>query len=134
MALMVPSIGAINFNTLDGTFFGSDQPYAIPTSKFTASLLDASDEVQLPNAALPKARLRTDQSELKPLSVDRFITVALSPAQWYLKGQSYRRHFRDDALKHFEQHVILLAPATPVSAPVIGTEWIEASDQKMPCR
>jgi Asp-tRNA(Asn)/Glu-tRNA(Gln) amidotransferase A subunit family amidase len=78
--------------------------------------------------------LRTHQAELEPLSVDRFIAGALSPAQWYVKAQRYRRHFRDEALKLFEKHDILIAPATPVSAPTIGTEWIEVNGQKMPCR
>jgi AtzE family amidohydrolase len=135
---------------LAGYFDKNAGPYAIATSKLAASLLGANDEVQLPNAALGRAAaflitnaeggalhtpwLRTHQAELEPLSVDRFIAGALSPAQWYLKAQRYRRRFRDDALKLFDQHDILIAPATPVSAPVIGTEWIDVNDQKMPCR
>jgi AtzE family amidohydrolase len=162
-----PSIAPINHETLDGTFPVVDGhplrvarlcgyfdvnagAYATATSKLAASLLGASDEVELPNAGLGRAAaflitnaeggalhtpwLRTHQAELEPLSVDRFIAGALSPAQWYLKAQRYRRHFRDEALKLFEKHDILIAPATPMSAPTIGTEWIEVNGQKMPCR
>jgi AtzE family amidohydrolase len=135
---------------LSGYFDTNSDAYALATSKLAASLLGANDEVELPNAALGRAAaflitnaeggalhtpwLRTHQAELEPLSVDRFIAGALSPAQWYLKAQRYRRHFRDEALKLFEQHDILIAPATPVSAPLIGTEWLEVNGQKMPCR
>jgi AtzE family amidohydrolase len=162
-----PSIAPINETTLDGKyptinghpmrvarlsgyFDVNAAAYAIATSKLAASLLGASDEVELPNAGLGRAAaflitnaeggalhtpwLRTHQAELEPLSVDRFIAGALSPAQWYLKAQRYRRHFRDEALKLFEKHDILIAPATPMSAPTIGTEWIEVNGQKMPCR
>jgi AtzE family amidohydrolase len=166
-----PSIAPINDAILDGTFpvidvHANSHPirvarlcgyfdenagaYATATSKLAASLLGATDEVELPNTALGRAAaflitnaeggalhtpwLRTHQAELEPLSVDRFIAGALSPTQWYLKAQRYRRHFRDEALKLFEKHDILIAPATPMSAPTIGTEWIELNGQKMPCR
>jgi AtzE family amidohydrolase len=135
---------------LCGYFDVNAGAYATATSKLAASLLGADNEVELPNAALGRAAaflitnaeggalhtpwLRTHQAELEPLSVDRFIAGALSPAQWYLKAQRYRRHFRDEALKLFEKHDILIAPATPMSAPTIGTEWIEINGQKMPCR
>jgi AtzE family amidohydrolase len=162
-----PSIAPITAANLDGVFPSIDgRPlrvarlggyfdvnagaYATATSKLAASLLGASDEVELPNAGLGRAAaflitnaeggalhtslLRTHQADLEPLSVDRFIAGALSPAQWYLKAQRYRRHFRDQALKLFDKHDILIAPATPMSAPTIGTEWIEINGQKMPCR
>jgi AtzE family amidohydrolase len=135
---------------LAGYFDKNAGPYAIDTSKLAAKLLGADDEVEIPNAALGRAAaflitnaeggalhtpwLRTHQAELEPLSVDRFIAGALSPAQWYLKAQRYRRRFRDEALKLFAKHDVLIAPATPVAAPLIGTEWIEVNGQKMPCR
>jgi AtzE family amidohydrolase len=166
-AFAAPSIAPIDFTSLDGHFYGLGSeplrvarltgyfdanagPYAIAASKLAASLLGASDEVEMPHAALGRAAaflitnaeggalhtpwLRTHQNELEPLSVDRFIAGALSPAQWYLKAQRYRRRFRDEALKLFHKYDLLIAPATPVSAPVIGTEWIEVNGQKMPCR
>jgi AtzE family amidohydrolase len=135
---------------LTGYFDTNASPYARATATLAANLLGATDEVEMPNAALGRAAaflitnaeggalhtpwLRTHQAELEPHSVDRFIAGALSPAQWYLKAQRYRRHFRDEALKLFNTHDILIAPATPVSAPLIGTEWIEVNGQKMPCR
>jgi AtzE family amidohydrolase len=159
-AYCAPAIELINSATLGnkqlrvarltGYFDQNSGTYATEASKLAASLLGANDEVDIPNAALGRAAaflitnaeggalhtpwLRTHQSELEPLSVDRFIAGALSPAQWYLKAQRYRRQFRDEALKLFANHDILIAPATPVSAPVIGTEWIEVNGQTIPCR
>jgi AtzE family amidohydrolase len=135
---------------LQGYFDTNASPYARATAILAAKLLGATDEVEIPNAALGRAAaflitnaeggalhtpwLRTHQDDLEPHSVDRFIAGALSPAQWYLKAQRYRRQFRDAALKVFDAHDILIAPATPISAPLIGTEWIEVNGQKMPCR
>jgi AtzE family amidohydrolase len=142
-AYSAPSMALISEAMLDGSFSVNDgkpiriarltgyfdtnaSAYAVATSKLAASLLGADHEVELPNAALGRAAaflitnaeggtlhtpwLRTHQAELEPLSVDR------------------------QALKLFENHDILIAPATPVSAPLIGTEWIDVNGQNMPCR
>ena len=34
----------------------------------------------------------------------------------------------------FKDWDLLLAPATPVSAPLIGTEWLDINGQHLPCR
>jgi AtzE family amidohydrolase len=78
--------------------------------------------------------LRTRASEFEPLSVDRFIAGALQPADWYLKAQRFRRIYRDRVNALFEQWDVLIAPATPVSAPEIGTEWLDINGTRHPCR
>ena len=78
--------------------------------------------------------LRTRADDFEPLSVDRFIAGALQPGAWYVRAQRFRRVYRDKVNALFEHWDVLLAPATPVSAPVIGTEWLNINGQHLPCR
>ena len=72
--------------------------------------------------------------EFEPLSVDRFIAGALQPAAWYLRAQRFRRVYRDRVQALFRDWDVLLAPATPVSAPLLGTEWLDINGAQLPCR
>ena len=45
---------------------------------------------------------------------------ALLPGSWYVKAQRFRRHYRANVLKVFNEVDIVLAPATPCSAPTLG--------------
>ena len=78
--------------------------------------------------------LRTRAHDFEPLSVDRFLAGALQPAAWYLQAQRFRRIYRDKVNALFTQWDVLLAPATPVSAPLLGAEWIDINGQQLPCR
>jgi AtzE family amidohydrolase len=84
--------------------------------------------------SLHLADLRTRAAEFEPLSVDRFIAGALQPADWYLKAQRFRRIYRDRVNALFEQWDVLIAPATPVSAPLIGEEWLDINGTRHPSR
>ena len=66
--------------------------------------------------------------------MDRFIAGALQPAHWYLRAQRFRRSYRDRVNALFQQWDLLVAPATPVAAPPIGTEWIDIQGTQLPCR
>jgi AtzE family amidohydrolase len=84
--------------------------------------------------ALHLAELRTRADDFEPLSVDRFISGALQPAAWYVRAQRFRRMYRDKVNELFKHWDVLIAPATPVTAPAIGTEWIEIGGERHPCR
>lgn len=74
--------------------------------------------------------LRRRADDFEPLSVDRFIAGALQPAAWYVRAQRFRRVYRDQVNALFKDWDLLLAPATPVCAPMIGTEWLEINGQR----
>ena len=97
--------------------------------RIAAFIITASE-----GGALHLDNLRHRIEEMEPLSVDRFMSGALQPAAWYIKAQKFRRIYRDKVNALFENWDVLLAPATPVSAPVIGTEWLEIQDQTLPSR
>lgn len=84
--------------------------------------------------SLHLADLRARAQDFEPLSVDRFIAGALQPAHWYLRAQRLRRQYRDRVNALFEHWDLLLCAATPVSAPLIGQEWIEVNGQRHPTR
>ncbi|MCM2340935.1 amidase family protein, partial [Rhodoferax sp.] len=115
-----------------------------------AKALGATDMVTWPDAELGRAAafiisaaeggslhlddLRTRADDFEPLSVDRFIAGALTPAHWYVRAQRFRRVYRDKVNALFQHWDVLLAPATPVAAPEIGAEWIDINGTRYPSR
>ena len=84
--------------------------------------------------SLHLADLCTRVEDFEPLSVDRFIAGALMPASWYLRAQRFRRVYRDRVNALFNDWDVLLAPATPVCATPIGTEWMDIQGTQHPTR
>lgn len=80
------------------------------------------------------ADLRRRAQDFEPLSRDRFLAGALLPAAWVVQAQRVRQAFARQFARVFETVDVLLAPATPCVAPVIGTEWIELNGQRLPAR
>ena len=56
------------------------------------------------------------------------------PADWYIKAQRFRRVYLNRVNALFQDWDVLIAPATPVSAPVIGSEWLDVNGVRHPCR
>jgi 1-carboxybiuret hydrolase len=85
-------------------------------------------------AALHLPDLRTRAQDFEPLSRDRFLAGALLPAAWVQQAQRLRHWFARQVAASFEHVDVLLAPATPCTAPRIGTEWLEIDGQRLPAR
>ncbi|MES2942864.1 MAG: AtzE family amidohydrolase [Pseudomonadota bacterium] len=143
-------IDGLRIGVLGGYFHDNASPAAREAVAAAAKALGATEEVIWPDAALARAAafitsaseggslhladLRSRPDDFEPLSVDRFISGALQPAHWYLRAQRYRRVYRDKVNALFKDWDVLLTPATPVSAPVIGTEWLDINGVQQPCR
>ncbi len=148
--VMKHGVQGLRIGILGGYFHEHATPAARAVATLAASTLGATEEVQWPDAALGRAAafiitageggslhlndLRTRQQDFEPLSVDRFLAGALQPADWYIKAQRFRRVYRDRVNALFEKWDVLIAPATPVSAPVIGTDWLEINGVRHPSR
>ncbi|MDB5939714.1 MAG: amidase [Polaromonas sp.] len=144
------SAKGLRIGVLGGYFHDHATPPAREAVMTVAKLLGATEHVEWPDAALGRAaafivsaseggslhlqNLRTRADEFEPLSVDRFIAGALQPAAWYLRAQRFRRLYRDRVNALFQHWDVLLAPATPVSAPLVGTEWLDINGAQLPCR
>ncbi len=148
--LMGRGIKGLRIGVLGGYFHDNVTPEAREVVALAASTLGARAEVTWPDAALARAAafiitaseggslhlddLRTRADDFEPLSVDRFIAGALQPVDWYLRAQRFRRMYRDKVNTLFRDWDVLLTAATPVSAPAIGTEWLDINGTKQPCR
>ncbi|WP_395055053.1 AtzE family amidohydrolase [Polaromonas sp.] len=140
----------LRIGVLGAYFQDNAGPEAREAVALAGRTLGAQSEVLWPDAALARAAafiitaseggslhlgdLRTRADDFEPLSVDRFIAGALQPVDWYLRAQRFRRVYRDKVNTLFKDWDVLLTPATPVSATVIGTEWLELNGVRQPCR
>lgn len=85
-------------------------------------------------ATLHLADLKKRPQDFEPLSRDRFLAGALLPSAWIVQAQRVRQAFARQLARVFETVDVLIAPATPCVAPVIGTEWLEIAGQRLPAR
>ena len=143
-------IDGLRIATLGGYFHDNAGPEARAAVARVAQALHATRIVELPQVARARAAafiisnaqggalhlpdLRTRAADFEPLSRDRFLAGALLPAAWVQQAQRMRRWFALRAAELFRKFDVLLAPATPCVAPVIGTEWIEINGQRLPAR
>ncbi|MFM2450417.1 MAG: biuret hydrolase [Pseudomonadota bacterium] len=143
-------VQGLRIGLLAGYFSDNAGPAARLAAAVAAQSLAASDEVIWPDAALGRAAaylitaceggslhlddLRARPQDFEPLSVDRFTAGALMPADWYIKAQRFRRVYLNRVNALFQDWDVLIAPATPVSAPVIGSEWLDVNGVRHPCR
>jgi aspartyl-tRNA(Asn)/glutamyl-tRNA(Gln) amidotransferase subunit A len=59
---------------------------------------------------------------------------ALLPGAWYVKAQRFRRQYRAAVQKLFGEVDIILAPATPCTAPRIGQVMMKLGGVELPVR
>jgi AtzE family amidohydrolase len=147
---LAEGVRGLRIGILGGYFHDHATPAARSVAALAATTLGATEQVTWPEPALARAAafiitaseggslhlpdLRVRPDDFEPLSVDRFISGALQPADWYIKAQRYRRAYRDEVNALFEQWDLLITPATPVSSPAIGTDWLEINGVKHPSR
>jgi AtzE family amidohydrolase len=128
--------------------YASDEARA--AAMLVAKALGAKQEVELPEPHRARAAafiiaaseggarhletLKRQYEQFEPMSRDRLVAGALTPASWYLQAQRFRSWFREKTAELFSHYDLLIAPATPVSATPIGTEWMELGGEKMPLR
>ncbi len=140
----------LRIGVLSGYFDDHASAAAREVVALAASTLGTTASVSWPDAGLARAAafiitaseggslhlddLRTQLASFEPLSVDRFIAGALQPADWYLRAQRFRRIYRDRINALFADWDVLITAATPVSAPLIGTEWLDINGTQQPCR
>jgi AtzE family amidohydrolase len=141
---------SLRIGLLGGYFEDNAGDAARKAADTAADSLGARRGVVWPDAALARAAafivtaseggalhlplLRERAAEFEPLSVDRFIAGALQPAAWYTRAQRFRARSRDKVLALFKDWDVLIAPATPITAPLIGTESFELNGKVLPAR
>jgi aspartyl-tRNA(Asn)/glutamyl-tRNA(Gln) amidotransferase subunit A len=125
-------------------------PEAFAAVATVATALDASRTVEIPaagraraaafvittseGAALHLKRLQTRPQDFDPDVRDRLIAGAMVPAAWVAQAQKFRRWYREQVLRLFEDIDVILAPATPCRAPRIGQKTMVLDGVEMPVR
>ena len=133
-----------------GYFRAGASPEALAALDAVAAALDATTEIELPEAARARAaayvitasegaalhlpRLRARPDDFDPDVRDRLIAGALIPAAIVTQAQKFRRWYRDAMLRLFDEVDVILAPATPCVAPLIGQKTFVLDGRKLPLR
>jgi AtzE family amidohydrolase len=120
-----------------GGYFGQGgMPEAYAAVERAARLIGASETVVFAEAAAARAAamvissvegarvhlsdLRARAADFDPMTRYRFLAGALVPATAYVQAQQFRRWFADEVRKVFARVDVVLAPATPFAAPLVG--------------
>jgi 1-carboxybiuret hydrolase len=115
-----------------------------------ATALGANRDIEIPEAQRARAaayvittsegaslhldRLRTRAMDFDPATRDRLIAGAMVPAALVNRAQKFRRWYRGEVLKLFENVDAILAPATPCTAPAIGQQTFVVDGVELPVR
>ncbi|MGB0670722.1 MAG: amidase family protein, partial [Rhodospirillales bacterium] len=78
--------------------------------------------------------LRTRAADYDPDTRDRFLAGALLPAAWVQKAQRVRLWWLEQMLASFREVDLLVVPATPCPAPLIGQKVLDVGGQERPLR
>jgi 1-carboxybiuret hydrolase len=134
----------------DGYFRIGAAPEALAALDGIAKALGVTETIAIPEAqrarsaayvitttegaALHLDRLRTRPDDFDPDVRDRLIAGALVPAAAVTQAQKFRRWFRNEMLRLFQNVDAILAPATPCVAPLIGQKTFVLDGQEVPLR
>jgi amidase/aspartyl-tRNA(Asn)/glutamyl-tRNA(Gln) amidotransferase subunit A len=135
---------------LGGWFREMALPEALSAVDRVAAALGTSRLVELPEVQRARAAaflitcgeggalhlddLRRQAHDFDPHTRDRFLANALVPAAWVVQAQRVRHWFARRVAKALQTVDVLIAPATPCTAPPIGTEWLDIAGQRLPAR
>lgn len=131
-------IYGIRIAIADDYFLKGAEPEALAAVQQVADALNVTEYVTIPEAHRARAaafvitaneganlhleKLRSRPQDFDPATRDRFLAGALIPSNWYLQAQRFRRWYRDRVWEVFQHVDVILAPTTPISAPLIGQQ------------
>lgn len=129
-------------------FFGT--PEAQAHVQAVAKALEVTKTVTLPDAQAARAaafiitmaegaalhldRLRDRPDDFDPEVRDRLLAGTMLPAVWVTRAQKLRRVFREKVLRLFDRVDAILAPATPMTAPLLGQKTAMFGGVELPVR
>ena len=147
---LIEGIGGLRIAIAGDYFAKGGEPEAFEAVATVAKALGATRTVVLPQAAAARSaayvitaiegaqlhlpRLRTRPQDFDPDTRERFMAGALLPGAWYVKAQRFRRQYRANVLKLFDEVDVILAPATPCTAPKLGQTMMKIGGVELPVR
>ncbi len=149
-ARLEQTIAPSRIAVLEGWFEDGASSEMLQAVAAVAAGLGASARAELPKAELArsaafcisafeggqrhKENLRQRPQDYDPATRPRLIAGALQPAETIYQAQRFRAWFRAEAEKLFEKFDILLAPASPCVAPLLGQKTMRINGQDIPVR
>lgn len=150
----LPGLGArdvgLRVGVLDGWFREMADAQGLAAVDAVADALGARRRALLPGAERARAAafvltsasggnlhieaLKTRAGDFDPATRSRLLAGALLPANLVLQAQRFRQMFLAEVMAAFRDHDLLLAPATPCAAPLLGQPTIRIGDQDLPTR
>jgi len=150
LACIHDGIDGLKIAVAGGYFRKGAAPEALTALERVATALAARREIEIPEAARARAaayvitategaalhldRLRTRAHDFDPAVRDRLIAGAMVPATLVNKAQKFRRWYRARVLELFTEVDVILAPATPCTAPLIGQQTFVLDGVELPVR
>lgn len=147
---LAPARDGLRIAMLGGHFQRGAGPEAMTALDACARALDVTETVELPDAGLARAaaflitasegaalhleRLRRQPEAFDPAVRDRLFAGAVIPGSVVTQAQKFRRWFQARAAELFERVDVLLAPATPCTAPLIGQKTFVLDGVELPVR
>ncbi|WP_376986517.1 AtzE family amidohydrolase [Bosea sp. R86505] len=143
-------IGGLRIAVAGGHFATDGMPEATAAVAQVAQALGATRSFALEGAAIARAaaflitnsesatfhldRLRERADDFDPETRDRFLAGAMLPAAWYVQAQRARRWFHDTMMRVFADVDLIIAPATPCPAPLVGQKTLKLRGETVPLR
>jgi 1-carboxybiuret hydrolase len=149
-ALLDQGVNGLRIAVANGYFRKGAFPEARVALDRVAAALHVNRDVEIPEAhraraaayvitateaaALHLDRLRSHPHDFDPAVRDRLIAGAMIPATLVNKAQKFRRWYRERVLALFAELDVILAPATPCTAPLIGQQTLVLDGVELPVR
>jgi aspartyl-tRNA(Asn)/glutamyl-tRNA(Gln) amidotransferase subunit A len=149
-SLLTKGIDGLRVAVAGGYFQNNVFPEAVEAVSRVAKALNATTTVELPEAARARAaayvitttegaslhldRLRTRPNDFDPAVRDRLIAGAMVPAPLVDRAQKFRRWYREKVLELFKTVDVIIAPATPCTAPKLGQVNFVLDGVELPVR
>jgi AtzE family amidohydrolase len=143
-------IGGLRIARAGGYFDRLVSPEARQVLDQVAAALGAARVVDLPEAGRARAaafimtmtegaalhldRLKRRAQDFDPEVRDRLLAGAMLPGAWYVRAQAFRRWYQAAVAALFNEVDVILAPATPVPAPLVDQATFTVDGQALPVR
>jgi aspartyl-tRNA(Asn)/glutamyl-tRNA(Gln) amidotransferase subunit A len=113
-------------------FFGTRETAVLPEARRARAAAFCITAFE--GGQLHKQDLIARPEDFDPATRPRLIAGCLQPAETIYQAQRFRTWFLQQALKLFERFDLLLAPATPCTAPLIGQATLRLGEEELPLR
>lgn len=150
LPLLANPISDLRIAIAGGHFQKNVFPEAVEAVSRVAKALGATQVVDIPEASRARAaayvitttegaslhldRLRKRPNDFDPAVRDRLISGAMVPASLVDRAQKFRRWYRAQLAEIFKSVDVLIAPATPCTAPKLGQVNFNLDGVELPVR